>query len=579
MKKRILFLELPRLDNDASGPQEHLRLAGIYLRSLLERSAESRYLKALCLPDAAYRLDDEHLLKAITRFQPDLVACTLYLWNIERSLHVLRRLRVLDQCVVIIVGGPEVACDHPFLFQSHLPDIAVCGEGEAVWVSLLAAWRTGRTANFSNVAWKAARGYRWGRRAPPVLSLRDCLPSPAEARYQPDANGMAYLETTRGCPMHCTYCRYHHQRGGVSFLSAEEILERVRAFKRQGAREIRFIDPSFNSHPAFEAILNRLADGSPCDCRSTCDGRSNCHGLNFFAEINADRLTPQQAGLLAAAHFKEIEVGVQSRSLRVLRLIRRPTSLAALDRGIRALLERKIHVTLDLMAGLPGQTGRDIRSSVAWAAHLKGVRVQCLQTLLLPGTEIRRERKRWKLVAEDRPPYAVTATDVLSARHMRSSLAYIQQRIGLALDSPTRVFIGRVLPDLFPENIHVHVSPRWRPQEASGRETRRAIVSHGADLFTCRERIADFIHAAVSREAHILWQFVLAPEREEPLDLLESLIAALRQSPPHLNDRWISLETGGRMAARRIMLQLQSHRRYDQDWVKAVDTLLRSAFY
>ncbi|MFA5044062.1 MAG: hypothetical protein WC381_05780 [Kiritimatiellia bacterium] len=35
MKKRILFLELPRLDNDAGGPQEHLRLAGVYLRSLL----------------------------------------------------------------------------------------------------------------------------------------------------------------------------------------------------------------------------------------------------------------------------------------------------------------------------------------------------------------------------------------------------------------------------------------------------------------------------------------------------------------------------------------------------------------
>ncbi|MCX6993964.1 MAG: radical SAM protein [Kiritimatiellaeota bacterium] len=591
MKKTLLFLELPRLDNDAAGPQEHLRLAGVYLRSLLERSAESRYFKALCLPDAVYRLDDEHLLKAIARRQPDLVACTLYLWNIERSLHVLRRLRALDPRLAIIVGGPEVARYHPFLFRSHLPDIAVCGEGEAVWESLLSAWRKGRTTNVATVAWKTKRGYCWGRCAPPVLPLRNCLPSPAEAHYQPDANGMAYLETARGCPMRCTYCRYHHQRGGVSFLTADEILARVRAFQRQGAREIRFIDPSFNYNPAFEAILNRLADRSTGDGRSTCDDRSTgdgrstcddrsiCHGLKFFAEINADRLAPHQARLLAAAHFKEIEVGVQSRNPRVLRLIRRPTPLAALDRGIRALLARKIRVTLDLMAGLPGQTGHDIRSSVAWAARLKGARVQCLQTLLLPGTDIRRERKRWKLVADDRPPYAVTATSTIPSPRMRSILACIQQQIGVIADCPTRRFVGRDLPDLFPEQIHLHLSlERW-PQYAPGRQARRAIVFHGSDLFACRERIGDFIRGAVCREPHILWQFILAPEREEPLDLLDSLIAGLRKCPPHLSDRWILLDAAGRMAARRIMLWLQSRQRYDQGWVKAANALLRSAFY
>lgn len=567
MKKRLLFLELPRLDNDATGPQEHLRLAGIYLRSLLERSAESRHFEALCLPDAAYRLDDDHLLKAIARLQPALVACTLYLWNIERSLHVLRRLRVLDPRVAIIVGGPEVARDHPFLFRSCLPDIAVCGEGEAVWESLLTAWRKSRTTNIANVAWKTKRGYRWGRRAPPVMPLRACLPPSAGRYYRPDANGMVYMETSRGCPMRCTYCRYHHQRKGISCLTADETMARLRAFQRQGAREIRFIDPTFNSNPAFEEIIRRLA------------AWSNRRHVEFFAEINADRLTPHQARLLAAAHFKEIEVGVQSRDLRVLRLIRRPTRLADLERGLRALLARKIRVTVDIMAGLPGQSAHDVRSSVAWAARLKGARVQCLQTLLLPGTDIRRERKRWKMVADDRPPYAVTATGALSLHQMRLSLAYIQRRIGLAADSPTRVVIGRVLPDLFSEQIHVTVSPLWRLRCGLGRETRRAIVFHGSDLFACREWIGDFIRAAVCREPHILWQFVLAPEREEPLDLLDSLIAGLRACPLHLNDRWVALQGNGRMAARRVLVWLQHRRRYDRDWVRAADDVLRAAFY
>ena len=45
-----------------------------------------------------------------------------------------------------------------------------------------------------------------------------------------------------------------------------------------------------------------------------------------------------------------------------------------LERGIRALLARRIRVTVDLMSGLPGQTGDDIRSSVDWAVRLKGAR-------------------------------------------------------------------------------------------------------------------------------------------------------------------------------------------------------------
>jgi len=46
-----------------------------------------------------------------------------------------------------------------------------------------------------------------------------------------------------------------------------------------------------------------------------------------------------------------------------------------------------------------------------------------------------------------------------------------------------------------------------------------------------------------------------------------------------LNDRWVLLDAGGRLAARRIMLQLQPRRRYDPGWIKAADALLRSAFY
>ncbi|MBU4201381.1 MAG: radical SAM protein [Verrucomicrobia bacterium] len=563
MKLTVIFLELPLLDNDADGHGEHLRLAGVYLRSVLERSAERRYFKACFLPEHAYALDDRRLVQRLEKLRPDVVACTLYLWNIERSLRVLNETRRRLPRVRIVVGGPEVARDHPFLFRSRIPDVAVAGEGETVFPAILHGLRTGRRMLAQSVAWKTSRGYRWGTRAIPVRTLSQSLPAPACSYYRPDVRGMAYLEASRGCPRHCVYCRYHHLRQGVSFLKPEAIARRVAALLRKGAQEIRLMDPAFNAHPAFEEVLRRLA-------------AINVSGsLRFFAEVNADVLTREQARLLARANFTEIEIGVQSRNPRVLRRIGRPTDLQALDRGIGRLLAEGIRVTVDLMVGLPGQALRDVRESSAWAARLKGVRVQCLQTLLLPGTDLRACRKRWRLAASGRPPYAVTASAALPARDMRRALAIVRRRIGRLTDCPTRALIGRSLPDLFPERIHLIVPGN---KDFRGIQSRRALIFHSADLYAYRKDILSILRMAVREEPHALWQFVLAPEWEEPLDLIDTLVDALRQYTPHLNDRWIALDAGGRRAARRVMVWL-GRRRYDASWVATADALLRKAFY
>ena len=235
----------------------------------------------------------------------------------------------------------------------------------------------------------------------------------------------------------------------MSFLHADEVMTRVRILRERGAREIRFIDPTFNANPEFRRIIAGLA------------ALNRNHRLEFFAELQADRITVEDARLLAAANFREIEVGVQSRNPETLRRIHRPTHLDRLDHGIRRLARAGILVTVDLMYGLPGQDLREIRQMLNWAAKLRGVRVQCLQTLLLPGTELRRDRKRYGLNALDRPPYQVQSTTSLSAEELRRAETMVQQKLGITADCPTKRFVGRNLPDLFPnvrENLTAMLS-------------------------------------------------------------------------------------------------------------------------
>jgi tRNA A37 methylthiotransferase MiaB len=563
LRRKILFLQLPQLDNDIHGDTENVPLAAAYLQYAAEQAGEDAYYHFSQLPASACAHDNAHLLKVILQKKPDLVACTLYLWNIERTLRLMQELRKRRPQTRILIGGPEAAYSHPFLFKQPVADAIVVGEGEEVFPALLRSFRTRTPVSFSSVALRSSGGYRWGNTPPPPVDLTRQIPPPGYAACRPDAKGMAYLETSRGCPMRCTYCRYPHLRHSMSFLSPADILARIAALQKMGAREIRFVDPTFNAHPRFKELLTRLA---AINRKGT---------LSFFAELNAGRLTDREADLMEAARFVDIEVGIQSRDAAVLKAIRRPTSLARLDAGINRLLRRRIKVTVDIMYGLPLQQAKEVQQSVNWALKLPGANIQCLQTLLLPGTELRDRQQEWEIQAYPLPPYAVTQTSTMDRPAFQAIEALIAQHPKLRSDVPTPQFVGRKL-DLFPEQIPV-TNPEEGPR--SGTQNRRAYIFKGGNLFAQGEAHATFIEKAILQHPDTLFQFVLAPQAEEPLDLLDDLIAVIRRAPSHLLDRYASVALNYKIASRRLMVLLPSGRALSRSWADEAETILSAAFF
>lgn len=566
--KSLLFLQLPQLDNDVRGRHENVPLAAAYLRHALERTPEGRHWICREIPAQADRLDDRALLRLIARLRPDAISATLYLWNVERTLALLARARDILPHIRIVVGGPEVAPDHPFLMESGIPDAAVYGEGEPVFPHILRALRTGRRTDFTNVAWRQRGSYAWGAQPPPAFNLAADLPPPRHRAWRPDAHGMAYLESTRGCPLRCAFCCYGHRRTRITSLPAQEVIQRVRILRARGAREIRFIDPTFNAHPEFDTIIAGLA-------RLNRDRK-----LEFFCELRAETLGAAQARRLASANFREIEVGMQSRNPETLRTIRRPTNLANLDRGISRLTRAGVRVTVDLMYGLPAQSLADIRAMIRWAAKQHGINMQCLQTLLLPGTELRERRRELALAASDAPPYAVQSTGALRAEDIRAAERLVRKTLGMQMDCPTRRFVARELPDLFAEQVPARVSVSGAsPSRVLGKSNRRALIIRGARLFERREGIARLIREALRQEPHILWQFVLEPEAEEPLDLLDQLAGIIHAHAPHVLDRFIAMHSPDKRTSRRLMIRLRADRRYDRGWQDAAEEVLRARFF
>jgi len=392
------------------------------------------------------------------------------------------------------------------------------------------------------------------------------LPPPAYRYNVPDSNGIAYMETSRGCPLRCAFCCYNQKRHGVSFIKAHDVIARAGILIRRGAKEIRFIDPTFNSNPEFVNILKGLT------------GLNAGRGVVFFAELRAEKISKEHARLLDKANFREIEAGIQSRDPMVLRAIGRPTDIGALDRGIRLMSENGIKLTVDVMCGLPFQELSDIRKSLRWASGVKNAHVQFLHTLLIPGTELRSRRKEYGLDGQSRPPYRVTATRLLSSADMSYAEELAMRYTDRLMDSPAVRFAGRGLPDLFDEQVIVNISHQIHGR-IEGKSNRRALIIKGAGLYGRRFLVLGTIRQAIKIEPHTLWQFVLEPDEEEPLDLFDAMIEEIDRFPAHFLDNMTVVPGGYRRVARRIFVRLKAGRRYRKAWIAAVDDMLRKKFY
>ena len=129
-----------------------------------------------------------------------------------------------------------------------------------------------------------------------------------------------YVETVRGCRSHCTFCFYPRSSSVLRVLDVERSAALVASVRDQGAREVVFLDPTFNHRPGFEPLLEALARVNPD------------RALSFFAEVRAEGLTAEHAAMLARAGFTRLEIGLQSVNRETLKRVKRggsPEKVAA----------------------------------------------------------------------------------------------------------------------------------------------------------------------------------------------------------------------------------------------------------
>ncbi len=406
---KVLLLQLPVQTHDFFYSKENVPLACSYLQ-LTGREAgfDVEMVPAHLMSYGS----DQAILQFLGDFRPDLVGMSCYQWNIERSLFLAREIkRSLPSCR-IVMGGPEVTPENEFLLHHRDFDVGVVGEGEETWEILLRSFPEIPDSPGFLVP-ETDQGWRFTGEGTSQLSLERSSSPFLEGVLDSHLEGVLWLETVRGCTHHCAYCYYHKQFSKLRLFPVERILKEVRRAWARGFKEIVFLDPCFTSHPQLGFFLEELA-------AINYDRR-----VAFQAECNAEEIEPGIAEKMGRAGFTRIEAGLQSIKRETLKKVHRNFDARRFLRGVYLLQDHGIEVMVDLIAGLPGDTLSDMRNSLDWVLDHEAYDSLMLYPLsLMPGTDLGRQARKWKLYAMPHPPYLVTRGSGLSAQDMKDAFHY-----------------------------------------------------------------------------------------------------------------------------------------------------------
>ncbi len=560
--KRLRLVQLPVPQPAALSATGNVPLAaGCLGVSARVHGLETRGLALeVVAPGVTDSYGDTQLACHIARDEPDFVGFSLYLWNVERSLHLAREVKRRSPRTRVLIGGPEVNADNPFVLSQKGFDMAVTGEAEDTFAHVMDRLLDGREVN--GLPGVAVRHPLMGLGpfGPPpnaAFPMTD-YPSPYLQDLLPvDGQRATYIETVRGCRSQCTYCFYPRSSGVLRVLDVAHSASLVESLRDRGAREVVFLDPTFNHRPDFEALLDALAAANPR------------RELTFFGEVRAEGLTPDHARRLSRAGFTKLEIGLQSVNRDTLKRVKRGGSPDKVAEAAKMLQGEGIDLLVDLMIGLPGDTPDDVAQGVDFLLeHGLGTHAQVFPLSLLPGTAMRTSAAADGVVFNPAPPYRVERTATFDPESLRLALFDAEDRLGRRLDEQPRPHLvdqAGEPRDVFVIDLDDSLSLGRAAQPGAQHV---ALWLEGRDLFARRDVALRALDLRLTVDPYATLDVVLRSKLPFPLDLIDLLRARLLRATPSYASR--ALAHRGEDLQRRVSVVLPAGVSFSGDWLAAL---------
>ena len=381
--------------------------------SFVHSSLALRYLRSYCEDEFKIEISEytinqhsDDIAAEIYKANPDVLGFSCYIWNIDKTLDIIKILKKVKPELTIILGGPEVSYNPVKLMEAYAEiDYIIYGEGEYSFKELLTSLRYKKS--FNNVKGLVYRQEdKIIKNEPqPVIDDLDIIRSPYN-QIGGLENKIAYFEASRGCPFNCQYC-LSSTLSSVRNLSLKRVKTELLRLINAKVKQVKFVDRTFNcnSKRTWE-IFKFLLDNKPDD-----------HEINFHFEIAADLLSDEMIEWLkqVPTGYFQFEIGVQSTKPATLDIIQRQMDFNRIKKVVNELLEAEnIHLHLDLIAGLPREDYERFKESFNDVYQLKPHKLQLGFLKLLQGSGLRKNAEEYGYLFTEQPPYEVLANNDIS---------------------------------------------------------------------------------------------------------------------------------------------------------------------
>lgn len=352
--------------------------------------------------------DGDATLIKILAAKPDALCATLYLFNHEYTLRLLKKLkRLLPKCMIFL-GGPEFLGDNrKFLVDNPEVSAVIRGDESSFHLLLAKADKRDEWEMIPGVCSICKNKYSDAGFAKFAASL-DETPSPYEKGYYTRGRPFYQIETSRGCRGKCSFCT-SALSDGVSCFSISRITNELETLDKAGIREIRIVDRTFNEDKKRSMQLLRLFRQYP--------------GTRFHLEINpalVDRELLDELALFNPGNL-HVEAGIQTLCGKSLKAVKRFGSPEKTLSGLKKLcLLKNAELHADLIAGLPGQKFNDVLNDVKRLISINPHEIQLENLKILPGTAISLNPPAGT-VWNPLPPYEVLKTKNMPALQLQTA--------------------------------------------------------------------------------------------------------------------------------------------------------------
>lgn len=361
----------------------HTSIALRYLYANMAELQESTTIVEFSINDAIQTIAEKILVH-----NPTIIGIGVYIWNVSQVHELLHILKKISPNTKIILGGPEVSHE-PFRVNLDGADYIIQGEGDRAFYELCRAL-TDNTLPENRIIKMSMPSLKNIE-----LPYKFYTDNDIKHRY-------IYVEASRGCPFECEFCLSSMDEK-VRAFDIEVLLEEFELLWQRGARNFKFIDRTFNLNIK---TANRLLDFFLA--------KEEPYFAHFevvpdhFPESLKEKIAKFPHGAL------QLEIGIQTLNPEIANNISRPLKLDKIQENIGWLEQTNVHMHLDLIVGLPGESLESFGANLDKLMSLSSCEIQIGILKKLSGTYINRHDIECGMIYSDIPPYDVLQTSTLS---------------------------------------------------------------------------------------------------------------------------------------------------------------------